>query len=186
MLRNAVYDVLHNKTSVRKAAKDWGIPKTTLQRYLAELETESQHYVVSKRVREEDALPEAELLNEMPTLKKRIVGRPTVLSQQEEDVLVQQALSLAERNLPVTRHGKCDARGAERNAFEGFSDVGRRILAYPDGETSSFESQGGATSRLRSGAQFDRCGHESTSQMSGGSDGAAWILEIAWLHLECR
>lgn len=100
-LECAVYDVMVNSVSIRKAARQWKMPRTTLSRYVHNWKETLCSVVPKKREREEDSASETQLFNEMPCPKKRIMGHPTTLTAQEEKWLVHEALDMAARNLPA-------------------------------------------------------------------------------------
>lgn len=99
-LECAVHDVVVNRMPIRKAGRQWNIPFETLRRYVAEWRETADAPVARKRERE-DASPPTQLFMELPPPKKRIVGHPTTLTEQEEKWLVNEVLELGSGTLPA-------------------------------------------------------------------------------------
>jgi hypothetical protein len=76
--------------SVRKVSRETGIPKTTILRY---------EVMAAKRPRDDEM--DSCLEMEMP--RKKIMGRPTILRESEEDILVDKVLQWADSNMPISR-----------------------------------------------------------------------------------
>jgi len=130
-LTNAVIDVLRNHTSENKAAKDWSVGRSKLQTLVKEAKESGAVVVPRKRSRSESSGEEDDAYELSPPLKKRIMGRPTVLTEDEENELERDILALASRNSPLSRSETLDLANDILRSRKGGTDLREVVRLGP-------------------------------------------------------
>jgi len=98
-----MYDHIVEGFSLHKAGGRWSVPVETLRRYVLELSPQDIDQWRLAKGQVEANVNGEHYLNDSPDVVRRIMGHATVLTENEEDTMVQMVLAMAERNLPLSR-----------------------------------------------------------------------------------